>query len=127
MGLNQQLFKNLIKKYDGIREETAKAVAETARDYYLEQFDSGGWEGSKWKLKKDGSPATLVDTGKLRSDIENCIKETGVNNIVLRVDTPYAPYLKNGTDSMPARLFFVKSYRLIEKITEIFEKGLGKL
>lgn len=131
-------FKQWMRELEIKGDEIAKRVAEEARDHFVEQFDNQEWEGKDWQPLKDSTlkykasqgygSTPLVNTGNLRSALVNCIKKASwKDGVVLNVDTDYAQYQNNGTDTIPARKFFEDSYELQKRWNRALDEEIRKI
>jgi phage gpG-like protein len=68
----------------------------------------------EWPPKKrpNGKP-TLVDTGRLRSDVKHLSTKLVGNKLTTSVKTPYAKYHQFGTSRMPKRTILVKPSKAV--------------
>lgn len=94
-------------------------LARTARDFFKEGFDKGGFTNrifKKWAPKRNGQPSYLKKTGRLQ-------RETGIIRIgqdiaqIGNISTPYAGIHNEGIGNMPERKFVGNSEKLNHKLT----------
>jgi HK97 gp10 family phage protein len=74
--------------------------------------------------KADRGRAILVQSGRLRRAIR---PSSSGDYAVVKNDTPYAGYLNDGTDKMPARPFMITTPDLEKEIEEHFFNEIDKM
>lgn len=127
---NNAVFDNLIGKLDGIKPEIYQSMATAAKDYFVEQFNNQGGKYGTWTRKVDGSIPTLVDTGNLLEQLENCDQDfrTEGNGVILEVNATnngfdYGEYQQDSE----GRVFFEMNQELSDIIKHIVDDDLFKL
>ena len=133
---NRFEFENIVKKLDKAKVDLPKLVASDIRNYFVNSFRRQGFDGQKWQevkrrekenqTAKDKKPI-LVQTGRLRRSVNESIRKTTWEEIVLGIDTPYAIYHNQGTDKIPKRQFMGQSKELDEKVKNRVEKTIKKI
>lgn len=122
-------------------------LANVARKYFVNTFKAQGFDGKGWKevnrrtqgtkeykypSKPKASSRTspiLVRTGALRREVNNSIRKTTWSEIRLGISdaTPYAAYVNEGTDKMPARTFMANSKELNKQIKATLQAEIKKV
>jgi phage gpG-like protein len=133
---NRFEFENIVKKLDKAKVDLPKLVASDIRNYFVNSFRRQGFDGQKWQevkrrekenqTAKDKKPI-LIQTGRLRRSVNESIRKTTWDEIVLGIDTPYAKYHNEGTDKIPKRQFMGQSKELDEKVKNRIEKTIKKI
>jgi phage gpG-like protein len=84
-----------------------RVLSQLSRDFigFSRSTFGGGsqYRGNIWKNKRDGSPATLVKTGKLRDSIAVTVNRD--NYSVITVGSKYGAYQFFGNKNLPSRRF----------------------
>ena len=92
-----------------------------------EAFKTRSWDGIKWKRKKDGSPATLVKSGKMK----NSLKWVRNRQSVEVKGVEYAMYHNSGTSVIPQRQFIgidkATKKKIDKEVKRLIDKELAKL
>lgn len=124
---NIKVFEKIRYDFDAAIKDVYQAWATEAKDYFMENFEAGGWEGAEWAVKADGEKATLIKTGALQTALSNIDRNWTRNGkgIRLHLDIDYAPYLNEGTNRMPARPFFIISERLMVRLRQVGNEVLA--
>jgi phage gpG-like protein len=133
---NRFEFENIVAKLDKAKVDLPKLVASDIRNYFVNSFRQQGFDGQKWQevkrrekenqTAKDKKPI-LVQTGRLRRSVNESIRKTTWEEIVLGIDTPYAIYHNQGTDKIPKRQFMGQSKELDEKVKNRVERTIKKI
>lgn len=145
MSENKFFFGRAIENINKLKRELPILLANQARLHFTGSFREQGYEGRPWKepnRKIEGTPeykypknkglgrrtqTTLIRTGRLRRDVNSSVRVVSFERIELIVSTPYAAYLNEGTEHMPARPF-VKDSPLLRKMqVEKIEKYIDKV
>ena len=109
---------------------TTKGVSQLMLTFFLNNFDAGGYEPTSflipWAERKFGlDHQALNKTGYLRASFR--ISQVSATMVELVNDAPYAPYIHEGTDKMPARPLFYESSDLNAQITALISKEFEEL
>lgn len=133
---NRFEFENIVAKLEKAKVDLPKLVASDIRNYFVNSFKRQGFDGQKWQevkrrekenqTAKDKKPI-LIQTGRLRRSVNESIRKTTWEEIVLGIDTPYAKYHNEGTDRIPKRQFMGDSKELQTKIQARIEKEIKKI
>lgn len=133
---NRFEFENIVKKLDKAKVDLPKLVASDIRNYFVNSFRRQGFDGQKWQevkrrekenqTAKDKKPI-LIQTGRLRRSVNESIRKTTWQEIILGIDTPYAVYHNEGTDKIPKRQFMGQSKELDEKVKNRIERTIKKI
>lgn len=133
---NRFEFENIVAKLEKAKVDLPKLVASDIRNYFVNSFKRQGFDGQKWQevkrrekenqTAKDKKPI-LIQTGRLRRSVNESIRKTTWQEIVLGIDTPYAKYHNEGTDRIPKRQFMGDSKELQTKIEARIEKEIKKI
>jgi phage gpG-like protein len=128
-------FDKVIKKFDKLKQDLPKVLANDAVRYFNQSFVKGGWDGQSWKVpdrkipgtyaykypKKGASRrhtrATLVESGALRRAVATSVKRVSFSSIKFMVALPYAAIHNEGLQMkyggrMPKRKFMGDSPQL---------------
>lgn len=129
-------FNRKISKFERLRFELPKIIANDSVRFFLDGFNKQGFTDSAfagWKPRKgtqSGRNATrkiLVDTGALRRSVSNSVKTASWELIRFQVELPYAAYINKGTDKMPQRKFMGTSFQLRKENVEKIRKVINKI
>lgn len=133
---NRFEFENIVAKLNKAKVDLPKLVASDIRNYFVNSFKRQGFDGQKWQdvkrhqkekqTAKDKKPI-LIQTGRLRRSVNESIRKTSWEEIVLGIDTPYAKYQNEGTDRIPKRQFMGDSKELKTIIHNRIEKEIKKI
>jgi phage gpG-like protein len=128
-------FHKAAMRLETIKYQLPKVIANDATRFWLKGFKDEGFTDENFKAwkprkgKQSGRNATrriLVDSGALRRSVSNSVKIATWQVIKFSVELPYANYVQEGTDNMPARKFMGDSLQLRKqlgaKITMVINK-----
>lgn len=133
---NRFEFDNIVAKLNKAKVDLPKLVASDIRNYFVNSFKRQGFDGQKWqevKRREKNNPTAkdkkpiLIQTGRLRRSVNESIRKTTWEEIVLGIDTPYAIYQNEGTDTIPKRQFMGDSKELQKTIHNRIEKTIKKI
>lgn len=133
---NRFEFENIVAKLEKAKVDLPKLVASDIRNYFVNSFKQQGWAGTKWKDVKRRQKETqtardkkpiLIQSGRLRRAVNESIRKTTWQEIVLGIDVEYGAKHNEGTDGMPKRQFMGESKELNAKIHERIEKEIKKI
>lgn len=98
--------------------------------FFLANFDQGGYEPGTslvpWSERKFGlDHRALNKTGFLRSRFQ--VSQAANGTVEITNDAPYAQYIHDGTDKLPARPLLYESQDLNAQITALISQELGNL
>lgn len=123
-------------------------LANLARNFFAASWRKQGWDDggvTPWKEverrikgtkawlypKKKGlgrrTRAINVKSGDLRKAVQDSVKESTFKRIRFLVDVPYAGYVNDGTDHMPARPFMKDSKTLTDRLEKKIETTIDKI
>lgn len=123
-------------------------LANLGRNFFAASWRKQGWDDggvkpwkeverrkkgtNAWKYpKKKGlgrrTRAINVKSGALRRAAQDSVKESTMKRIRFLVDIPYAGYINDGTEHMPARPFMKDSKTLSDMIEKKIETTLDKI
>lgn len=147
---NRFEFDKVMARFNDATHTVPVLLANKSRNYFVNTFTVGGFDGQKWKEVQRRTPGTkaykypknsqlsrrtnpiLVGTykgrsgGNLRRQVNNSIRRADFYEIRLGVSAPYAQYHNEGTDKIPQRKFMGSSKELNSqiriKIREEFKK-----
>ena len=123
-------------------------LANTAKTDFMNNFKEQGFDGAKWKEVKrriSGTPAyeypkkkgisrrtkpILTNTGRLRRDVSNSVKNGAKNSnlsYTLIVNNPYAGYLNEGTNRVPQRRFVGLTKKLNDALLQKIMQKTNKI
>lgn len=124
-------LKQTADKFEQFQKQLPRLVGTTAVNHSRDNFKKQGYEGNKWKRRKEGSPrntgrAILVDTGTLKDSIRYWIVSEAA--VLVGVDQSKVPYAQihneGGTIKITSKMrkFF---WVMHNKTGEQFWKGLA--
>lgn len=136
----------IIEGLKAIKSELPAVLANQAVNFFSANFKKQGFDDNgvtQWqevqrripgtKTYKSSTPAARSrailqgkGTGQLRSGVNNSLKLATFSRIELRVDVPYAIYLNEGTNKMPARPFMGESQTLDKLTKSKIEEHINK-
>jgi phage gpG-like protein len=133
--MSKMKFDKAIGRFEKIRYGLPKIIADDSVRFFLDGFNKEGFTDTAFKAwkprkgKQSGRNATrkiLVDSGALRRSVSNSVKVATWDLIKFQVELPYAKYVQEGTDKMPARKFIGLSKQLMlqnqKKIRQVIDK-----
>jgi hypothetical protein len=120
-------FNSKIIEFNFQKEQLMKELAENARDFFVNKFDQEEWQKDKWQEAKDGHHPLLVKTGKLRSDLQNSIKDVTPDGYTIEVDNPYGVYHNEGTEHLPKRQFIGEDGELSKEQEQIIKTHVNRI
>ena len=116
-------------KFKRLKRSLPPALANVAKNQFLEGFRKGGGQSVKslsgWRQRKRAAPgrAILVESGALRADIR--VRKTSFNeSIVGTQNIPYAARHNEGLAGMPQREFIGESSTLDAKLGRMINKAI---
>lgn len=148
--MNKFNFSDVISRFDRVKNELPKELANEMQREYNSTFVSQSWNGSGWKTpnrkiegtsewkypKKKGlgrrTSNTLVRTGALRRAVSTALKLATFEKIKFEVSLPYAQIhneglpMKNGKN-MPKRQFIGMNSGLKNKIDKKIDKVISTI
>ena len=142
MQLDGFSFWKVQSNVERLKEELPVLLANQAENYFVSSWRKNGWDGNQWaevqrrmsptKAYKYATPADrtrhiLVKTGTLRRAVGQLVRSISFEQSRLVADVPYAGYLNDGTDKMPARPFMKDSPILREKQIDLINKEITKV
>lgn len=102
------------------------------KDYFVRSFNTQSWRGVKWEnVKRPVPPDILVDTGDLKSEVEDPIKEVSMNGFAMAIDPTdergqgYAAYHNEGKGRNKLRVFASHTPELQAGHIAILKKHIG--
>lgn len=125
-----------IKRFERIRFELPKIVANDCVRFWLDGFQKEGFTNVQfepWKPRKgkqtgrNSTRRILVDSGALRRSVSNSVKEATWQRISFKVELPYAVYHMTGTGKMPKRKFMGDSVTLRRQLTKKTRDVISKI
>ena len=140
---NKFNFDKVIANLQRTKRDLPVKLANETKNYFLSSWQKQGWDGQKWqeplrKKKKGGSSrnnsATLVQSGRLRRDVANSLRQATFDKIFFRVDNPYAQIHNEGgtgrafgkhSFKMPKRQFIGQTNELRNKQIAIIKQYIG--
>lgn len=143
--MNKLNFGKIIKQMERVKRDLPIKIANETKNYFLSSWSKQGWDGEMWrpplrKSKKGGSSrnnsATLVQSGRLRRDVANSLKQANFDKIIFRVQSPYAQIHNEGLMGkafgkypfkMPKRQFIGQTRELTNKQMGIIKKEAGSI
>lgn len=129
MTLDQALNLTLKRLGNG-QTRLLKTIAIDVKNDALYNFDRQWFDRVKWPpKKKPNGKKILIDTGKLKQDVRDSVKNGYQNSptqFTLEVVTPYAGYHQDGTDRMPQRQFIGMTDKLEKQIVADITKLIDK-
>ncbi len=128
-------FDKMISKLHEAKANLPRVLAESGQNYFAKNFDKQQWNGTAWEprmreTKRSAGKAILVNTGFLRSRMQDTIWSYDYHEIVWQTGVPYAKYLNYGTDKMVARKFMggdkeflhLMKARIVFEFNKVFHK-----
>lgn len=124
-------FDRLSKRLEQTRQQLLDQMAEDAAVYFRTvPFTTRGWEGRKWKRRKDRLPHPLLEkTGRMRASIRK-LRGGGMFSRDYRIvgsDVRYAKYHNAGSGRLPVRQFIGDSRALHRHFIKLINRGLSKV
>jgi phage gpG-like protein len=126
-------FADKIRKLEEAKTEVPRLLAQIGQSYFQLNFQKAQWDGENWQSRKKETrlsqgKAILVSSGRLHSAMQNTIKSFDFNTIIWAIkDVPYAKYLNEGTEYMPARKMMGNNKELHEKLRRKIESEFKKV
>jgi phage gpG-like protein len=108
--VNTNKFEKDIAKY---LKELEKLPIQLAKDMYDESIDT--FTNNNWELKVDGSPATLIDTGRMKRSIKSSYD---TDSSTVYSNALYSGYHQYGTAVLPVRKFIIEDEEIIKVLVE---------
>jgi phage gpG-like protein len=148
---NRFEFDKVMQRFEFAKIDVPVRIANVARNYFVNSFTVGGFDGKKWKEVQRRIPGTkaykypknsqlsrrtnpiLVGTykgrsgGNLRRQVNNSIRRADFFEIRLGVSAPYAQYHNEGTDKIPQRKFMGESRELNATVKKNLQTLLKKV
>ena len=120
--------KNLLIRVQGVaslrphQQALLKAIRDGEREIFAKR---------DWPNKKDGSPATLVKSGRLKRSVTTLTNDSLVRITDKRIDfgtkVPYGQYHQWGTKHLPRRRFFLTATEHPQIIAAIRQAMAGSV
>lgn len=138
-------FERVINNIYAVKKELPVVLANQAQRFFADSWKQQGWEGVEWKTPNRRIPgtkeykypkfkglgrrtrATLVQSGRLRREVNNSIRSATLDRIQLTVSAPYALFNNEGTAKLPKRQFMGDSQLLRDKQKETITKFIDRI
>jgi len=138
-------FGDIIKRLEATKKDLPIKLANDTKNYFLSSWKKQGFDGQTWKeplrksIKGGGSKnksAILVQSGRLRRDVSNSLKQANWDKIIFKVDNPYAAIHNFGlmgkafgkhSFKMPQRQFIGDTKELRNKQLELIKRSIGSI
>lgn len=143
-------FGRIIENLVQVKRKLPILIANEAQRFFFSSFQTGGFMDATftpWKEVQRRIPGTkaykypskkglsrrekaiLTNTGELRKQVRNSVKEATFNRVFLEVNSPYGGYLNDGDSRgrYPARPFMRNSIFLDKRIDEIIGETVDKI
>lgn len=132
---NQFEFDKIVAEMNKAKVDLPKLIASDIRNYFVTSFKKQSFDGEAWKnVKRREHPKTardrkpiLIQSGRLRRAVNESIRKTSWQEIVLGIDVPYAKYQNDGTEKIPQRKFMGDSKELQDKIYKRIDREMKKI
>lgn len=122
-----------------MKSDLPKKIANTAQLHFNQEFNKSQWDGKPWAPRKDTTNKRhlLVRTGRLRADLNNCIRTANWARITLALSTPYAEAQNYGVDKVVSvrahtrrkmgtvRVASIKTHRSKKVNAQVGSLGIG--
>ena len=131
MAKNKFNFEQVLRTFKNI--DLSLDMANTAKTEFVNNFKNQGFDGQRWKPRKnnkDSGRNLLVKSGRLRRDVINSVNSGHKNNnlsYTLIVNNPYAIYNNEGTSKMPKRQFVGMTTTLNKKLLTKISQRVNKI
>lgn len=138
-------FDVIKRNLEQTKRELPVVLAKQTENYFTASFKKGALGDEKWpevERRKIGTSAykypktkglsrrtspILVRRGILRGRVSNSIRNANWNQIKLTVDLPYAMFLQEGTDTIPARPFMKQTNELATMQKSTITKTMNRI
>jgi|ERR1035437_8679548 phage gpG-like protein len=125
---NADIIKDQVNHFKSSFNFLLGVIGVQAKNHFVDNFAKQGFDGNKWerrKSEKDSGRAILVKTGDLRNSIQVGMIDS--TSVTIKSDVPYASYINDGTDKMPARKILGESKELDRIIVKEVEKKINSI
>jgi phage gpG-like protein len=128
--MNKFNFDEIGERFERLKIELPKVIANDTKNYFVESFNSEKWDGKSWeprKDKKDSGRHLLVKTARLRNDLINSNKSATWESIKFSIDNPYAAVHNDGLRSGRGAGFTMPKRQFIGQTKELTKRQLDKI
>lgn len=130
MDIKNFSFADKLRALGDAKVELPMLLANQGQTYFQKNFDKAQWDGTPWEERKDSynTKALLVASSRTRQALQNTIRDFNWSTIMWSIpDVPYAKYLQEGTEKMPARKIIGISDELHRKFENTINRELKKV
>jgi phage gpG-like protein len=108
-------FKDVIARLEQTKKDLPIRLANDTKNYFLSSWSKQGFDGVKWQEVKRREVGTveylrakpsartraiLVQSGRLRRDVANSLKQANWDSIIFKVSNPYAAVHNYGNEGI---------------------------
>lgn len=128
--MNQFNFSGIKSKFEQLKKDLPKVIANDTKNYFVESFNAEKWDGKAWeprKNAKDQGRHLLVKSARLRNDLINSNKSATWQSIRFTIDNPYAQVHNDGLKAGRGAGFTMPKRRFVGQTKELTRRQLDKI